>query len=96
MLYLFHGSDTNKVRAKAFQWVAAARDKAPDAYYVRLESGIVTEESLREALSMQGLFFSKTLVLLDDPFESKESAGTVPELLPERAALAKAGPVVAG
>jgi hypothetical protein len=85
MLYLFHGSDTNKVRAKAFQWVAAARTKAPEAHYVRLEPGTVTEESLREALSMRGLFFDKTLVLVDDPFENKESADIVLKLLPELA-----------
>ncbi|HEY4489040.1 MAG TPA: hypothetical protein VJA87_01005 [Candidatus Paceibacterota bacterium] len=83
MLYLFHGSDVNKVRAKAFQWVAAARAKAPDAYYVRLEPGEVTEESVREALSMQGLFFSKTLVLIDNPFEVKETADIILNLLPE-------------
>ncbi|HEY0011010.1 MAG TPA: hypothetical protein VGB97_03860 [Candidatus Paceibacterota bacterium] len=83
MLYLFHGSDVHKVRAKAFQWVAAARAKAPDAYYVRLDAGQVSEESIHEALAMQGLFFSKTLVLLDNPFEDKASADTVLGLLPE-------------
>jgi hypothetical protein len=86
MLYLFHGSDANKVRAKAFQWVAAARVKAPDAYYVRLNADALTEASLRDALSMQGLFFSKTLVLLDDPFEQAAAAELVLKLLPELAA----------
>lgn len=86
MLYLFYGSDVNKVRAKAFQWITAARAKAPDAYYIRLEPGAVTEESIREALSMQGLFFTKTLVLIDNPFEEKETADTVLKLLPELAA----------
>ena len=85
MLYLFHGSDANKVRAKAFQWIAAARAKAPDAYYVRLNAENLTEESLREALSMQGLFFSKTLVLLDDPFENVGGSDLVIRLLPELA-----------
>lgn len=82
MLYLFHGSDAGKARAKAFAWVAAARAKAPDAYYLRLEPSAVTEESLQDALAMQGLFFSKTLVLLDDPFEQKEAGDAVLELLP--------------
>ena len=86
MLYLFHGSDANRVRAKAFQWIAAARAKAPDAYYVRLNADALTEESLREALAMQGLFFSKTLVLLDDPFETAATADLVMKLLPELAA----------
>lgn len=77
MIYLFHGSDTNKVRAKAFQWVAAARAKAPDAAYVRLTADQLTEESLAEALSSQGLFFAKTLVLLDDPFAESEAGERV-------------------
>lgn len=74
MIYFFHGSDAHKVRAKAFQWVAAARAKAPDAAYVRLTADQLTEESLTEALASQGLFFCKTLVLLDDPF-SESVAG---------------------
>jgi len=76
VIYLFHGSDLNKVRAKAFQWVAAARAKAPDAYYTRLDAEVLSAESLQEALAAQGLFFSKTLVLIDDPF-SNTSAGEI-------------------
>ncbi|HEX8591598.1 MAG TPA: hypothetical protein VF696_02520 [Candidatus Paceibacterota bacterium] len=85
MLYLFHGSDTNKVRAKALAWVAASRAKAPDAYYYRLEPAAVTQASLRDALGTQGLFFSKTLILLDDPFEQKAAADVVLDMLPELA-----------
>ena len=77
MLYLFHGSDTHKVRAKALAWIAASRAKAPDAYYLRLGPSEVSEESVRDALATQGLFFSKTLVLLDDPFEQKAAADVV-------------------
>lgn len=71
-----------KVRSQAFSWVAAARSKAPDAYYVRLNADSLTEEVLNEAVSAQGLFFSKTLVLLDDPFGQAESADLVLESLP--------------
>ncbi len=85
MVYLFHGSDVSKVRAKAFQWVAAARTKAPDVYYSRLGVDAISVESLRDAISAQGLFFSKTLVLLDDPFSTVETADTVLDLLPELA-----------
>jgi hypothetical protein len=85
VIYLFHGSDANKVRAKAFQWVAAARAKAPDAFYTRLSADAVTGASLREAVSAQGLFYSKTLVVLDDPFSSAESAEAVLDFLPELA-----------
>jgi hypothetical protein len=73
MIYLFHGFDTNKVRAKAFQWIAATRMKVPDAFYIRIEADEITSQSLANALSVQGLFFSKTLVLLDDPFSESES-----------------------
>ncbi len=83
MIYLFHGSDANKVRAKAFQWVTAARAKAPDAFYSRLSADAISEASLREAVSAQGLFFSKTLVVLDDPFSTPESAEAVLGFLTE-------------
>jgi hypothetical protein len=85
MIYLFCGSDTNKVRAKAFQWVEAVRAKAPDAVYVRLTPEMVTPEMVRGALSSQGLFFSKSLILLDDPFSLSETGETVLELLDELA-----------
>lgn len=86
MIYLFTGSDVNKARMKAFAWVAAARAKAPDAYYVRLEAEEITPEALQEALGMQGLFFSKTLVLLDDPFSESEAGEAVMDMLAALAA----------
>ena len=81
MIYLFHGSDAGKVRSQAFAWVAAARAKAPDAFYVRLNTDTITREALNEAVSAQGLFFSKTLALLDDPFAGAETAELVLESL---------------
>lgn len=73
MIYLFHGTDVEKVRAKTFQWVAAVRAKAPEAPYIRLEASQVTSEALAEAVGSQGLFFAKTLVLIDDPFSESAS-----------------------
>lgn len=81
MIYFFHGSDVNGARKKAFQWVAAAREKAPDAAYIRISAEDITEESLNEALGSQGLFFSKSLVLLDDPFSLSASGEVVLALL---------------
>jgi hypothetical protein len=77
MIYLFHGSDTEKVRQKAFQWVAAARLKAPDVAYIRISADELTPEALDEAAGTQGLFFLKSLVLLDDPFAKAEGAELV-------------------
>ena len=88
MLYLFHGSDVNKVRAKAFQWILAARAKEPEAVYMRIESSDVTPQSLANSISAQGLFYSKALVLLDDPFSETESAETVLDMIEELAASA--------
>ena len=85
MIYLFHGTNVQKVRAKAFQWIAASRMKAPDAMYLRIEAADLTRESLANALSAQGLFFSKTLVLLDDPFSETESGELILEMLPKLA-----------
>lgn len=82
MIYLFTGSDVEKVRQKAFQWVAAARAKAPDVAYVRLNADEITAESLDEAAGTQGLFFLKSLVLLDDPFAKAETAELVLAALP--------------
>lgn len=86
MIYLFHGSDVGRTRAKAFQWIAAARAKAPDAAYVRLTSDYITEETLAHAMSAQGLFFSRTLILLDDPFADPDAGEVVLSLLSELAA----------
>jgi hypothetical protein len=85
MLYLFHGSDTGKVRVKAFAWVAAARSKAPDAAYIRLQGKEITDSALRDAISSQGLFFSKSLILLDDPFADSEAGEVLLSMLPELA-----------
>lgn len=81
MIYLFHGTDTGKTRAKAFAWIAAARAKAPEAAYIRLQGSQITEEALRDAISAQGLFFAKSLILLDDPFSDESAGETVLSLL---------------
>jgi hypothetical protein len=83
MIYLFHGSDAAAARAKAFAWVRAAREKAPDAAYIRLSSGDLSESALRDALASQGLFFARSLVLLDDPFAESGSGELVLSMLDE-------------
>ena len=68
MIYLFHGADLEKVRAKAFAWVAAARAKEPNLAYTRLTREEISESALQDAAQSGGLFVRRTLVLLDDPF----------------------------
>lgn len=71
------------MRAKAFAWITASRQKQPDAAYVRLEGREITEANLAEVAGTQGLFFKKMLVLIDDPFALKENG----ELLLENLAM---------
>jgi len=85
VIYLFHGSDTSKVRAKAFLWVAAARSKAPEAAYIRLTAEQLTEAALTDAMGTQGLFYTKSLILLDDPFSLTDSGELVLSYLDELA-----------
>ena len=68
MLYLFTGSDVEKVRSHAFAFVAAARAKEPNLAYTRLTREEITESALTDAESAGGLFVSRLLILLDDPF----------------------------
>jgi len=68
MIYFFYGSDTEKTRAKAFEWVAKARAKEPNLLYVRLAREELTSNALQDAAQAGGLFVSRLLVLLDEPF----------------------------
>jgi len=71
MLYFFHGSDVEKVRTKAFEWVAAARLKEPGLVYARLAREELSNAALEDAALSGGLFVQRLLVLVDDPFPSK-------------------------
>ena len=68
MIFLFHGSDTDKVRTKAFEWVAKARAKESNLVYTRLVREELSESVLEDAATAGGLFVSRLLVLIDDPF----------------------------
>ncbi|HUY05589.1 MAG TPA: hypothetical protein VMV62_02670, partial [Candidatus Paceibacterota bacterium] len=74
MIYLFYGSDVDKVRMKAFAWVAAARKKEPNLAYVRLAREELTDAALEDAALSGGLFVSRLLILLDDPFPAARAA----------------------
>ena len=89
MIYLFYGSDVEKVRTKAFEWVAKARAKEPNLAYVRLAREELTSAALEDVALSGGLFVKRLLVLIDDPFptvraaseeeEEKEVSGSVLE-----------------
>jgi DNA polymerase III delta subunit len=74
MMYLFHGTDVEKVRTKAFEWVAKARAKEPNLSYVRLAREELTDDVLEDAALSGGLFVSRLLILIDDPFPASRAA----------------------
>lgn len=74
MIYLFHGSDVEKVRTKAFEWVAKAQAKEPNLAYARLAREELSAAALEDAALSGGLFVSRLLVLIDDPFPVARAA----------------------
>lgn len=75
MIYLFHGSDTEKVRTKAFEWIAKAREKEPNLVYIRLAREELTPATLEDATLSGGLFVQRLLILIDDPFQTARVIG---------------------
>ncbi len=73
MIYLLHGEDTEKARAKAHELVDMLRAKKPDASFFKIEAAEFSAEKLDELVNSQGLFESKYIVLLDRVFENKEA-----------------------
>jgi len=74
MIYLFHGDDLEKVRTKAFAWIAKAREKEPNLAYVRLAREELTDAALEDAALSGGLFVQRLLILIDDPFPAARAA----------------------
>lgn len=79
MIYLFHGSDVEKTRNKAFEWVAKARAKEPNLAYVRLASEELSSAALEDAALSGGLFVKRLLILIDDPFQEESVADLLEE-----------------
>ncbi len=73
MIYLLHGENTEKARAKAHELVDTLRAKKPDASFFKIEAAQFSAEKLDELINSQGLFESKYIVLLDRVFENKEA-----------------------
>jgi len=72
-MYLFHGTDIEKTRTKAFEWVAKARLKEPNLAYVRLSREELSDAALSDAALSGGLFVQRLLILIDDPFQEDDS-----------------------
>lgn len=77
MLYLFTGTNEQKIRAKAFAWVEATKKKEPSVSYIHISPERIDSRALEEITLTQGLFFTKILALLDDPFATVGSTDIV-------------------
>ena len=86
MIYLFYGSDIEKTRAKAFEWVAKARAKEPNLAYVRLAREEITSAALEDAAQSGGLFVKRLLILIDDPFQEESPSDILDDHLDQLAA----------
>lgn len=65
MLYLIHGNDWQKARAKAREILESLKKKKPDATLVNLEEGGMSEAKIEELSESQGLFERKFIVFSD-------------------------------
>ena len=86
MIYLFHGSDVEKTRVKAFEWVAKERTKEPNLKYARLAREELTISTLEDAALSGGLFVKRLLVLIDDPFQEENPTDILEEQIDTLAA----------
>ena len=83
MLYLIHGTNTNKVRAKQKELIGIMQSKQPNVSLYKITSENWTDTILDELLSSQGLFLTKYIVALDRVLEDKEINPSVMGVLKE-------------
>ena len=83
MIYLMHGSNTEKARDKTRALTDALRTKKPDALFYRITSQNYAENPLAFLVAGQGLFASKYIVFFDNVFESKEIKEEIMDALAE-------------
>lgn len=77
MIYLLHGADTDKSRAKMREMSDALRKKQPDAAYFRMDAEHWNQAELEEYCGGQGLFSNRFVIVLDRLLENEEIAPIV-------------------
>lgn len=65
MLYLIHGTNIDKIKAKQNELVSIMQKKQPDVSLYKINENGVSLDLLNELLSSQGLFLAKYIVVLD-------------------------------
>lgn len=73
MIYLLHGTDTEKSRNKLRELVAVMMKKKPDAGHMKMNDEDFDASRLDELAGVAGLFTSKVIVEMDNVFRNKEA-----------------------
>jgi len=74
MIYLLHGADTDKSRAKMHQLADSLKKKKPDAAYFKMDAEHWNQAELEEYCGGQGLFENKFIIVLDHLLDNEEIA----------------------
>jgi len=82
MLYLIHGNDWERGRAKAREILDSLKKKRPDAVTISLEEIGISKAKIEELSGSQGLFERKFIVFSDRVCADTENAEIVKEKLP--------------
>ncbi len=72
MIYLLHGTDTHKARAKLHEMLGILTKKRPNSELFKITTENWSEGQFNELLSSQGLFDQKYIVVLDGLFDKKD------------------------
>ncbi len=72
MIYFYHGTDIEKARVKSHELAESLRKKKPDASFIKIDAEHFDSNTLDQYIGGQGLFVSKSIVLLDRLCEKKE------------------------
>src|ERR1017187_6871771 len=74
MIYLLHGADTDKSRAKMHELADSLKKKKPDAAYFKMDAEHWNQAELEEYCGGQGLFENKFIIVLDHLLDNEEIA----------------------
>lgn len=83
MIYLLYGNDVHTSRKKLHRLLDGLFKKRPDAEYFHVTPENISEFSIEELISSQGLFEHKYIVVLDNLFEDKEQRDVILKVLKE-------------
>ena len=83
MIYLLYGNDTHASRKKLHTLLDGLFKKRPDAEYFHITTENISEFSVEELISSQGLFEQKYIVVLDNLFEDKDKRDEFLKMLKE-------------